>query len=326
MQLKNAKELTSRTIFILLLGLSSISSNALTFNRKPIQIDHLNIEYAEKAGRGNVKELSYHFDDMSLFHTSLNANLLMTGKTLSITDGTTTFSVHNILDFINRFDTLAAQDLNFHFVNSKFTGWINQVKISLSNNSANVKDFKAKCGNDFTDVAINNDTLMFIFNMCFGEGKVEMAESTFTLDSGAVAGLTAFQENFAQEELERIEKEDPSQKALVNDLQRPRPKLDRLYNLVLNLKDKSYDLSFRVKLWLDFRVLIKGNVDFIPKASLGKGDETEGEFRVKIDEAKAGMIGVKKLVFKALQTINSPDFRVAPPYVYINYKAITRQQ
>lgn len=292
------------------------------YERKPIQIDHLNLDYMSKTGRGFVQELSYHIDDMSLLHQNLAARLQMKEKTLSITDGTTTFSVHNILDFINRFDKISAQNLNFHFVNSKFTGWIDQADLSLaqglSTSSAQkasvlAKDFKATCGNDLSNIPMNEDTLLFIFNMCFNEGRVEMSSAEFSFQSQTSQFLEALQQQMVEE---FVPVSVPQKDVL------PKPKINFIHNFNLNLDKNRYDLSFRLKMWIDLKLLLRGHVEFIPSLT---ASAAEGIFKVRIDDAKAGIFGIKKAIFKALQQLQIPDLKIEPPYLYLKYRAVTHK-
>ena len=258
--------------------------------RQPIQIDHLNVDFINKAGKGNVQNMVYHIDQMTLEHKLLKADLEMKGDTLSITDGTTKFSISKTLDFINLFESIHAEELNFYLENSHFDGSIIKTFVGVQGNHFLLDQLKLACGSLTRDVGPTDDTLVLILEMCMGQSKVGFQEMTFPESSSLMKVI----QDVADEAL--------GTKAFV--------KLTRIHNFDLRFEEHRFSANARVKVGLDLGVHLNGNVEYQPD---------QLRYRIRIDHAALGFIPVRRLLFKQLAKLHEPNVTVHEPYIDLTY-------
>lgn len=274
--------------------LISILSFADPILRKPIQIDHLNVDYGNKIGKGQVQFMTYHFDNMSLDHKNLTADLEMKGDTLSISDGTTKFSVSKTLDFINYFDSIRAEDLNFFLENSHFNGSLPKTFLGLTGHHYYLEQLAATCGTLERDVpTMDDDSLLLIIEMCLGDSKISFDQMSFPLEApfGGIMN-SVIDDVFNNKSAEKIA-------------------VSKIKNFNLNFDDHAFTAHAKVKLKIDLGVYVSGKVEF---------EAEKSRYKLELKSASVGFIPVRWLIFRAIRNLKDASITVEEPNIYIVYK------
>ena len=217
----------------------------------------------------------------------------MTGPTLTLTDGVTRFSIHQILDFVNRFDSIHAESLNFYFENSMFHGLLNKGYVGIAGHHYLLTKLKTECGFADHDVELGDDTLKFIIDVCMDRGNLKLDEMTFPEDS-----------RFVQIAAQVMGEVEPDKAGL---------KINAIRDFSIQFENHVFEIFAHVKRLVEWKVTMKGALHF---------EADKERYRLEVKEAKAGIFGIKHLILKAIAQLNDPNLSVQDSNIFILYKAI----
>ncbi len=261
------------------------------FTRPPILIEHLDAQYQDKKGSIAVSRATYQVHHFSFLHQNFSAKIGMQGTGFTIDDGSTQFSIDEILNFLSRFQTIQAKDLNFNFQDSHFIGTIQQSTLGVSEKRFLMSMIQTKCGLPQEDVLIEDDTLQLMLEICLIEGNWSISELTFPkghslLKDGLEGALASLN----------------SSEALG---------LSRIENLQLHFDHHSFDLTAQLKVGLNWNFHATGQIQF---------ESNAGRYRIEVKDAKIGVLGVRKWIFLALKKLADPSILVEEPFIYLDYQ------